>query len=106
MRVGFWRSREFTAEPSAARPIRFVHKDNDHWNMKLTVDIPDHELEDAIRFTKAKTSHEAVVVAITEFNRRMRVAELTRYAGNRADLISVAELQAARRQQLNPRMQA
>lgn len=72
--------------------------------MKLAVDFPDRELEDAVRFTKAKTRHEAVVVAITEFNRRMRMVELTRYAGNCADLIAVEEFQAARRQQLRPQM--
>ena len=72
--------------------------------MELTVDIPDPELEDAITVTKAKTRDEAIVVAITEFNRRMRMAELTRYAGYYSDLISAEELQAARRQRKNPQM--
>ena len=72
--------------------------------MKPTVDIPDSELEDAITSTKAKTRDAAIVVAITEFNRRMRMADLTRYAGYCADLISVEELQAARRQRRNPQM--
>ena len=44
--------------------------------MKTTVDIPEDELEDAIRFTKAKTKREAIVGAIADFNRRMRMAEL------------------------------
>ena len=65
--------------------------------MKTTVDIPDKELEDAIKFTKAKTKREAIVGAITDFNRRMRMAELTRYSGTCADLISPQELQAIRR---------
>ena len=49
--------------------------------MKTTVDIPEDELEDAIRFTQAKTKREAIVGAIADFNRRMRMAELVQYAG-------------------------
>ena len=65
--------------------------------MKTTIDIPIRELEDAIKFTGARTKREAVVGAITNFNRRMRMAELTRYAGTCADLITPEELQVARR---------
>ncbi len=66
--------------------------------MKTTVDIPKGELEDAIRFTKAKTKREAIVGAIADFNRRMRMAELARYAGTCTDLMTPEELQALRRQ--------
>jgi hypothetical protein len=65
--------------------------------MKTTVDIPDNDLADAIRFTKAKTSREAIVTAIQEFNRRKRMAELTKYAGTCTDLLSVEELLKQRR---------
>ncbi|MCY4467283.1 MAG: type II toxin-antitoxin system VapB family antitoxin [Thiotrichales bacterium] len=65
--------------------------------MKTTVDIPDRELEDAMRFTNAKTKREAIVSAIEDFNRRMRLAALVRYAGSCPDLIAPDELQAARR---------
>ena len=53
--------------------------------MKTTVDIPENELRDAMRFTKAKTKREAVVSVLEEFNRRRRMAELVRYAGSFAD---------------------
>jgi hypothetical protein len=53
--------------------------------MKTTVDIPEHELKDAIRFTKAKTKREAIVKILEEFNRRKRMAELVKYAGTFAD---------------------
>ena len=66
--------------------------------MKTTIDIPDHELEDAIRFTKAKTKRDAIVGAVADFNRRMRMSELTKYAGTCANLMTPQELQAARRQ--------
>ena len=64
--------------------------------MKTTIDIPEVELSDAIRFTGAKTKREAVVNAIADFNRRQRMAELIRHAGTCSGLITVAELQAAR----------
>ena len=66
--------------------------------MKTTIDISDRELEDAIRFTNAKTKREAVVGAIADFNRRMRMAELIKYAGTCDDLITSEELQAQRRE--------
>jgi hypothetical protein len=54
-------------------------------SMKTTVDIPEHELRDAMRFTKAKTKREAVVKVIEDFNRRRRMAELVKYAGSFSD---------------------
>ena len=65
--------------------------------MRTTIDIPEEELEDAIRFTNARSKREAVVRAIADFNRRMRMAELVRHAGTCADLMTVEELGAARR---------
>jgi hypothetical protein len=54
-------------------------------SMKTTVDIPEGELKDAMRFTKAKTKREAVVTVLEEFNRRHRMAELVRYSGTFSD---------------------
>ena len=65
--------------------------------MKTTVDIPDDELEDVMRFTRATTKREAIVTAITDFNRRRRMAELAKRAGTCADFMTVDELQRARR---------
>ncbi len=65
--------------------------------MKTTIDIPDSELADAIRFTNARTKREAVVAAIADFNRRMRMAELIKHAGTCEDLMTQEELQALRR---------
>ena len=53
--------------------------------MKTTIDIPEDELKEAMRFTKAKTKREAVVRVLTEFNRRRRMAELVRYSGTFSD---------------------
>lgn len=65
--------------------------------MKTTVDIPDDELKDAMRFTRAKTKREAIVAAIVDFNRRRRLAELVKHAGTCEELITVEELQSDRR---------
>jgi hypothetical protein len=50
--------------------------------MKTTVDIPENELKDAMRFTRSKTKREAVVTVLVEFNRRRRMADLVKYAGS------------------------
>lgn len=65
--------------------------------MKTTVDIPDDELADAMRFAKASTKREAIVMAIREFNQRRRLSALTRHAGTCDELISVPELVRTRR---------
>jgi hypothetical protein len=49
--------------------------------MKTTIDIPDDELRDAMRFTRATTKREAIVTILEEFNRRRRMAELVKYSG-------------------------
>jgi len=65
--------------------------------MKTTVDIPDKELEDALRFTGAKTKREAIVTAIADFNRRRRMAELVRHLGTCRNLMSIEDLMALRK---------
>ena len=50
-----------------------------------------------MRFTGAKTKREAVVTAITDFNRRQRIAKLAKYAGTCPDLMTVSELREQRR---------
>jgi Bacterial antitoxin of type II TA system, VapB len=65
--------------------------------MKTTVDIPDGELEDAMRFSRARTKREAIVTAIVDFNERRRMAEFTARAGSCAKLMTAEELQRQRR---------
>jgi hypothetical protein len=66
--------------------------------MKTTVDIPDAELKDVMRFTRAATKREAIVTAIADYNRRRRMAGLVEHAGKAEALITAEELQAQRRQ--------
>ena len=64
--------------------------------VKTTIDIPDDELSDAMRFTRAKTKREAVVTALADFNRRRRMAEFAEYAGTCPGMMTVEELHAQR----------
>ena len=59
--------------------------------MKTTVDIPENELKDAMRFTKAKTKREAVVRVLKDYNRRQRMAELVKYSGTFGDTFPTNE---------------
>lgn len=68
-----------------------------HVIMKTTIDIPDKELADAMKFTGAKTKREAVLTALVEFNRRRRMAELVKYSGMSRSFMTVDELKALRR---------
>lgn len=63
--------------------------------MKTTIDIPEKELEDAMRFTGAKTKREAVVKALEEFNRRKGVEALIAMAGSFPDFPTNDEIEAA-----------
>ncbi|MEW6752389.1 MAG: type II toxin-antitoxin system VapB family antitoxin [Candidatus Latescibacterota bacterium] len=59
--------------------------------MKTTIGIPEDILRDAMRFTGARTKREAIVTAVTDYNRRRRMAALTRHLGTCADLIGPEE---------------
>jgi hypothetical protein len=66
--------------------------------MKTTVDIPDTELGDLMRFTRAATEREAIVTAIADYNRRRRMAALVEHGGQAEALSTPEELQVLRRQ--------
>ena len=65
--------------------------------MKTTVDIPEHLLKDALRFSKASTKREAIVTAMEDYNRRKRMAELIKYSGTSATLLSNDAIEALER---------
>ena len=76
-------------------------------SMKTTIDIPENELRDAMRFTRATTKREAVVKILEEFNRRRRMAELVKYAGTFSDRFptndEIEAIDAKRDRDLNAR---
>jgi hypothetical protein len=64
--------------------------------MKTTIDIPEEELEEALRHTKAKTKTEAVTLAVADYNRRQRLARLASRMGTFADMLTKADLKQMR----------
>lgn len=65
--------------------------------MKTTIDIPEKELKDAMRFTGATTKREAVVTALKDFNRRKRIAALAKHFGASDTFMTHADLMKLRR---------
>ena len=65
--------------------------------MKITIDIPEKELNDAMRFLSARSKRQAVVTALKDFNRRNRLAALTRHVGTSNTFMTHAELLKLRR---------
>lgn len=65
--------------------------------MKTTIDIPDGVLDEVIKHTGAKSKREAVVTAVTQFNRLKRLQALNaRIRGTFKDFMTQADLQAMR----------
>mgnify|MGYP006446544333 FL=1 len=64
--------------------------------MKTSLDIPENELKDAMRFTKSNSKREAIVRAIADFNRRQRLKALAHKLGTFEGFSSHEELQALR----------
>jgi hypothetical protein len=64
--------------------------------VKTTVDIPDDELEEAMRHAQATTKREAIVKAIIEFNRRHRREKLASALGSFDGFPSSGEIVAGR----------
>ena len=72
--------------------------------MKTTIDIPDNELKEAIKYTGAKTKRDAVVYALKDFNKRRRLAELSKMLGTFKDFMTQDDLKDnARRQEMGKR---
>ncbi len=64
--------------------------------MKTTIDIPESELKEAIKYTGAKTKRAAVLFAIKDFNRRRRLAEIAKTLGTFEDFMTQADLREMR----------
>lgn len=61
-------------------------------SVKTTVDIPDHDLKEVMKHTKAGTKTEAVARAVADYNRRQRLSKLEGKLGTFRDLIAQEEL--------------
>jgi hypothetical protein len=60
--------------------------------MKTTVDIPDDSLRDLMSYTKADTKRAAIMQAVNDFNKRQRMAKLTKYAGTFKEFMTQEDL--------------
>lgn len=65
--------------------------------MKTTVDIPEKELKELMENTNSSVKRDAIVAAITDFNRRKRLEKLSRHIGTFKQLLSQKELQSLRK---------
>lgn len=64
--------------------------------MSVVVEVPEQEIEEAMRFTGAETEREAMVIALADFNRRKRLESLISQLGTFENMISREELLALR----------
>jgi hypothetical protein len=64
--------------------------------MKTTIDIPEKELRDAIRYTGARSKREAVVTALADFNRRQRLQRIAQQFGTFEDFLTHEDLRRMR----------
>ncbi len=64
--------------------------------MKTTIDIPDKELRDAMKYTGARSKREAVVAALVDFNRRQRLQRLAQQFGTFDEFMTQDELRRMR----------
>lgn len=64
--------------------------------MKTTIDIPDKELRDAMRYTGARNKREAVVTALADYNRRQRLQRLAEQFGTFDEILTQEDLRRMR----------
>jgi Arc/MetJ family transcription regulator len=64
--------------------------------MKTTIDIPDAELAELLKHTRAKTKKSAVVRAVVDFNRRQRLSKLAEVLGTFNQFMTQRDLQRMR----------
>jgi hypothetical protein len=66
--------------------------------LKLTIDIPEDELHEAMRHTGAHSEPEAVMTALLDFNRRQRLQRLVQQFGTFDELFTHEELRGERKE--------
>jgi hypothetical protein len=64
--------------------------------VKTTVDLPEHELAEAMRHSRARTKTEPVCLAVADYNRRQRLGRLSRKLGTFEDMFTRADLRQMR----------
>jgi len=67
--------------------------------MKTSLDIPEKELREVMKFTQARTKREAIVTAVADYNRRQRLALLVKHFGSFDSLLTNEEIEALEAQE-------
>jgi hypothetical protein len=70
--------------------------------MKTSLDIPDNELREVMKYTKAKTKREAILTAVSDYNHRQRLASLVGYFGTFDTLMTNEEVEALEDKEQSP----
>jgi Arc/MetJ family transcription regulator len=65
-------------------------------SMKTTIDLPENEMQEAMKYTGAKTKTDAVNRAVADYNRRQRLAELAGRMGTFKDMMTRKDLREMR----------
>jgi hypothetical protein len=66
-------------------------------SMKTTIDIPEKDLKEVIKYTGAKTKKQAILTAVTKYNRLQRLAALNaRIRGTFKDFMTQEDLKIMR----------
>lgn len=65
-------------------------------SVRLTVDVSDQEIAEAMEHCEGKTAQEVVIVALGEFNRRFRLKRLAARFGRSSDFVTYDELSELR----------
>lgn len=65
--------------------------------MKTSFDIPESELEELMRNTKAKSKQLAIMTAVKAFNLKHRKARLVKLLGTCDNFITLAQLKSLRK---------
>ncbi|MCH7732518.1 MAG: type II toxin-antitoxin system VapB family antitoxin [Candidatus Marinimicrobia bacterium] len=64
--------------------------------MRITIDIPDGDLEELMESTKAKTKHEAIVHALRHFNKSQKLRKISEMLGTFEDFMTQNDLNEMR----------
>ena len=65
--------------------------------MKTSLDLPDALLGELMKHTKTKTKRSAIITAITEYNQRRRMQELSKHLNTLGNLMTLDELSKMRK---------
>jgi Arc/MetJ family transcription regulator len=65
-------------------------------SMKTTIDLPENEIQEAMKHTGAKTKTDAVNRAVADYNRRQRLARLAGRMGTFKDMMTRKDLRQMR----------